>query len=94
MVTKPLNESERESEVAQVCFFFNIYPLLHFCQKKYKSIVIIMYLYKYAGHHIRIIAVTASSHAEDERKCISAGMDGFIAKPVSPQTLYNAIAQS
>lgn len=46
------------------------------------------------GQHMRIVAITASSHAEDERKCYEAGMDAFIAKPISPTTLYSTISQS
>eukprot|EP00026_Physarum_polycephalum_P016483 Phypoly_transcript_17402.p1 GENE.Phypoly_transcript_17402~~Phypoly_transcript_17402.p1 ORF type:complete len:202 (-),score=51.24 Phypoly_transcript_17402:209-787(-) len=46
------------------------------------------------GTHMKIVAITASSHAEDERKCYEAGMDAFIAKPVTPQTLYSTICQS
>ena len=40
----------------------------------------------------RIIAMTAHSMKEDRERCLAAGMDGFISKPISPQQLYAAIA--
>jgi len=29
--------------------------------------------------------------ADDRRRCLEAGMDGFLAKPVSTQHLYNLL---
>jgi len=43
--------------------------------------------------HIPIIALTANAHDKDRERCINAGMDGYISKPIVKNDLYNILAQ-
>ena len=44
------------------------------------------------GLHTPIIAMTAHALKGDRERCLEAGMDGYVAKPIRPQMLYQAIA--
>ena len=41
--------------------------------------------------HTPIIAMTANAFSEDKARCLSAGMDDFISKPVDPEMLYRTL---
>ncbi len=43
------------------------------------------------GMHVRIIGLTGNATYEDERRCLEAGMDAFIAKPVRMDKLYAVV---
>ena len=40
-----------------------------------------------------VIAMTANAGEEDMRRCLEAGMDDFITKPVRPKTLIDTLAR-
>jgi len=40
-----------------------------------------------------ILAMTANAYEDDRQRCLDAGMDGHIAKPVDPRRLRDALAQ-
>ncbi len=43
---------------------------------------------------VRIIGVTANAFAEDRDRCLRVGMDAYVAKPLSRQSLLAAVSQS
>ena len=43
--------------------------------------------------HIPILAMTADAYAEDVAKCLAAGMDAHIAKPIEPQKLFAVLQE-
>jgi CheY-like chemotaxis protein len=43
------------------------------------------------GQRVLIIATTALTTAADRERCLAAGMDGFIAKPITPEKLRGAL---
>jgi PAS domain S-box-containing protein len=49
---------------------------------------------KSTGAHIPIIAVTAHALKGDREKCMEAGADDYISKPIQPAELYGAIERN
>ena len=46
---------------------------------------------KGTGEHIPIIATTASAMKEDRERCLAAGMDAYISKPIEKEVLFETI---
>jgi CheY-like chemotaxis protein len=44
------------------------------------------------GGHVPIIAMTAHAMSEDRERCLQAGMDGYVAKPMRAKVLSAEIA--
>jgi PAS domain S-box-containing protein len=46
---------------------------------------------KTTGDHLRIVAMTAHAMKGDRERCLKAGMDGYIAKPIHVKELIQAV---
>ena len=44
-----------------------------------------------SGRHTRVVAVTAQAMGEDRARCLAAGMDGYVTKPLSPTSLLGVL---
>ena len=47
---------------------------------------------KSTGRHIPIVAMTAHAMAGDRERCIQAGMDGYLPKPITASGLLDLVA--
>ena len=59
----------------------------------YQTTAVIRSREKDKGGHVSIIAITGMSTKGDRERCLDAGMDGYLGKPIRASELYEAIEQ-
>ena len=47
-----------------------------------------------SGQHVPILAMTAHAAAQDEKRCLEAGMDGYLTKPIRREVLRKEIERA
>jgi two-component system, sensor histidine kinase and response regulator len=46
------------------------------------------------GRHVAIVAMTANAMEQDRQRCMDSGMDGYVAKPVTPTAVRKEIERA
>jgi CheY-like chemotaxis protein len=57
----------------------------------YEAVALIRQREQATGKHIPIVAMTAHAMEGDREKCLAAGMDHYVAKPIDKKRLFEAV---
>ncbi len=85
MVAKPWTQYEREA------FDLVLMDVMMPEMDGFEATAAIRQKEQTTGTHIPIVAMTAHAMVDDRDRCLQAGMDAYLSKPVHPQALYETI---
>jgi PAS domain S-box-containing protein len=89
------NDGQEALEILQACAFKGFDLVLMDVQMPhldgYETTAAIREREKLTGNHLPIVAITAHALKGDADRCLKAGLDGYVSKPVRPDELYEAI---
>ncbi|MFN4258308.1 MAG: response regulator [Gemmataceae bacterium] len=57
-----------------------------------EATALIRLLERELGRHVPIVAMTAHAMKSDQERCLAAGMDGYVSKPIQARELFAAMA--
>jgi CheY-like chemotaxis protein len=60
----------------------------------YEATMAIRALNRADARTVPIIAMTADALTDDIQKCLQIGMNGHIAKPIDPETMYAVLSST
>src|ERR1035437_1865471 len=101
MLTSQHVRGVRESSLLVVFFFFffndtapsKIYPLSLPDALPISATAALRAMEAGTGRHLPIIAMTAHAMKGDEERCLQAGMDAYLAKPIHPSSLFALVEE-
>ena len=91
LVTVALNGQEALDQLSEKSFDLVLMDVQMPVLDGFETTKIIRLKEQESGGHIPIIAMTARAMAEDEKKCLDAGMDAYISKPIDAAKVYDTI---
>src|SRR3984885_4745877 len=90
-VTVAKNGSEAVNQFSRATFDVVLMDIQMPVMDGFEATVAIRAREKITGNHMPIIAMTAHALSDDEERCLAAGMDAYISKPINSAQLFELV---